>query len=342
LFIGTSESCVDSGINSISLKQWYYVVGTWDGTSSKIYINGVLKNSAALTGTMSATANNVLIGSNPSNNRQFNGTIDEVRIWNRALSQTEIQSEMQSSMLLSRPIATWSFEESSGNQISDNHIRLSGKTGSAISFDGSNDYIRIKDNSSLDLTNAITLSAWIYPTSWPSTYPRIVSKEVTNTAAPYALELDNSGKRALLCLFIGTSESCVDSGVNSISLKQWYYVVGTWDGTSSKIYINGVLKNSAALTGTMSATANNITIGSNPSNNRQFAGIIDGVKIYNYALTGSDISTAYGLPAFTMPYVLGTIPELILSIISFALVIIEFIVVMMIVEKLRRPKKRKR
>jgi subtilisin family serine protease len=203
-------------------------------------------------------------------------------------------------------VSYWKLDENSGTTAFDSTPNkndgtingatwTSGKSWSALQFDGINDYVRVKDSNSLDMTNAITISAWIYPTSWSSTYPRIVSKEASASAAPYALELDNSSKRALFCLNACAGENCVDSGSNSISLNNWYYVAGTWNGTHSQIYVNGALKNSKSLSGTMTATTNDILIGNNPSNNRQFNGTIDEVKIYNYALNESEIKAGYGI-----------------------------------------------
>jgi hypothetical protein len=81
--------------NSIGSNKWSHVAGTWNGSTVKIYVNGQLMNSRNQNGTMNVTKNNVLIGNNPSKNRQFNGTIDEVKIWNKALSVDEIRNEYE-------------------------------------------------------------------------------------------------------------------------------------------------------------------------------------------------------------------------------------------------------
>jgi len=332
---GTSTNQVWSNKNVLTLNAWQHVAVTYDGQYVKFYVNGTLAGQTTKTGNIALSSSSLYLGNRFSFDRAFNGTLDEVRILNRALTQTEIQAEMQSSMPITKPAASWNFEEAnSAKYVNDTHNWIKGKTNSALSFDGINDYVRIRDSSSLDMASAITISAWIYPSSWPSSYPRIVSKEVSTSANPYTLELDNSSKRAIFCLDVGTGEKCVDSGINSISLNNWYYVAGTWDGGYSRIYINGVLKNSMALSGSMSATSNDVLIGSNPSGNRQFAGIIDGVKIYNYALAGSEITSAYSLPAFTLPYVLGVnVP--IISLIFVILMLCLFLAILTLMEKLK-------
>jgi hypothetical protein len=164
-----------------------------------------------------------------------------------------------------------------------------GVYGSALSFDGANDYVNVPDSNSLDVVSAITVSAWIYPTSLPSTYPRIVSKEVSTTADPYSLELDGSNNCVLFCLDTGSGEKCSDSGISSITLNQLYYATGVWDGTNNKIYLNGTLKGTRSQSGYLAKTANNVLIGNNPTGIKQFNGTIDEVRIWSRALNSTEI-----------------------------------------------------
>ncbi|MES2863811.1 MAG: LamG-like jellyroll fold domain-containing protein [Bacteroidota bacterium] len=92
---GNSFYSVDSGLASVTLNAWQHVAGVWDGSSIYIYVDGVLKGTTTgVTGSNFAVTNNdVVIGSN-SYPEPFAGSIDEVRIWNRNLSQCEIQNNM--------------------------------------------------------------------------------------------------------------------------------------------------------------------------------------------------------------------------------------------------------
>lgn len=82
-------------VNSLTLNAWQHIAGVWDGSEIRIYINGVLMNTATgVTGTSFGSASNpVKMGLNNSNEK-FVGNMDEVRIWTRALTQTEIQRNM--------------------------------------------------------------------------------------------------------------------------------------------------------------------------------------------------------------------------------------------------------
>ena len=90
---GSSLVGITSPAESIQLNTWYFVAGTYDGTTMRIYING--KEAASGTGLSgnvdSHSANPLKIGNNAAGDRTFAGNIDEPAVFNRTLSATEIQ-----------------------------------------------------------------------------------------------------------------------------------------------------------------------------------------------------------------------------------------------------------
>jgi hypothetical protein len=87
------ENVVDS-VDAVTLNQWYHIVATYDGTNAKIYINGVQNAIASLSGSIDSTNLKTLIGAGDQGTTNFfNGTIDEVRIYNRALLAGEVWAE---------------------------------------------------------------------------------------------------------------------------------------------------------------------------------------------------------------------------------------------------------
>lgn len=75
-------------INSVPLNQWSLVTCVWDGSNINEYVNGVLKNTVAVVG-VGSKASTIILGAENSS-RQFEGYMDEVRIYNRALSAQEV------------------------------------------------------------------------------------------------------------------------------------------------------------------------------------------------------------------------------------------------------------
>ena len=76
--------------NFPALSSWRYVAVTYDGSFQKIYINGVEAASRAQTGTISVNINDLLIGQIQAGGQAFQGSLDDVAIYNRALSANEI------------------------------------------------------------------------------------------------------------------------------------------------------------------------------------------------------------------------------------------------------------
>lgn len=95
--VGNPDITIQS-TTSINTGNWIHVAATWDGTTGamKLYINGVLEASTiGATGTRSAPPS-IRIGAIQTGINYFNGTIDELRIWNSVRSQSDIQSNMNS------------------------------------------------------------------------------------------------------------------------------------------------------------------------------------------------------------------------------------------------------
>lgn len=104
---------------ALNANTWYHVAATYDGSAMKIYINGVLDATKSQTGSVNSNgAFNVGYLYNTS--RNFNGKVDEVRIWKRALSQTEISQNMCNVTLPATSLAAyWKFNEGSGSSVQD-------------------------------------------------------------------------------------------------------------------------------------------------------------------------------------------------------------------------------
>jgi hypothetical protein len=94
VYIGNTTSNT-RGVAALPLNTWTHIAGTYDGSVLRFYVNGTQVNSLNLTGTMATSSNAIRIGGNSIwNDEFFAGLIDEVRIYNRALSQAEIQADM--------------------------------------------------------------------------------------------------------------------------------------------------------------------------------------------------------------------------------------------------------
>ncbi|MDD4358523.1 MAG: LamG domain-containing protein [Candidatus Pacebacteria bacterium] len=221
-------------------------------------------------------------------------------------------SNVQNSMLLNL-VSEWTFDEGpteSGNaQTGDvrdtwenNDLSITGLpqikngndciTNKCLQLSAS-DYL-IKTEASIILKE-ITFEAWAKPTAINSDaapvygVSQIISYNSGNTGLAY---ISNNKFRFRTT----TANDVMLDSQHTYALNEFYYVVGTYDGSIVKIYVNGVLENSRNdQTGNLyyNGTTHFFLVSDNSSQNRDFIGTIDDVRTYNAALSSSQIKQNY-------------------------------------------------
>jgi len=297
--------------------QWHHVVFTWDGSYLRIYVDGS-SDATPVSQTLTPVSGvyNLHIGKIASvDNYYYDGIIDEVRIYNRALSAGEVERLYK----LSQPkflaptreglVGYWPFEEGTGTKAGDhsgtgNHGDLQnmeesdwkdGKLGGALDFNGSNEYVNAGNPPALQLGNTGTIAAWIFETD--DNRNHIVGKnDWPNDRDGYTFEATNSGgsKRLIADLSSATANNQI-WGDTSLQNDTWYHVVYTWDGSFLRLYLNGESDTTpVAQTLTPNSGVYDLWIGGSPTyGDAYFNGLIDEVRIYDRALEANEIEVLY-------------------------------------------------
>jgi hypothetical protein len=86
------------GTSSPAVNTWTHLTGTYDGATLRFYVNGVQVSSRAQTGAITISTNALQIGGDSIYGQYFSGIVDEVRVYSRALSATEIQHDMNTAI----------------------------------------------------------------------------------------------------------------------------------------------------------------------------------------------------------------------------------------------------
>lgn len=170
-------------------------------------------------------------------------------------------------------------------------------SGSALSFDGQDDYVLVPHDPSLDLQNSFTIAAWIYLegyTEWASIVTKGNKPNVNNYAVQQSGTLDpiyrtESGKlRFSGCTAL--SAPLPESGT-TIPLQQWNFVAVTFDGLQINFYWNGRLDGSHAVQGPLCTNDQPLYIGVDlPLTTEYWHGAIDELRIWNAPLSESEIN----------------------------------------------------
>ncbi|MFX1391920.1 MAG: DUF2341 domain-containing protein, partial [Promethearchaeota archaeon] len=170
-----------------------------------------------------------------------------------------------------------------GSMSSTNQI--TGQIDGSIDFDGTDDYISCGDTE--DIIDEITIEAWIWlAVASKADWPTIVGK-----SNEYRLYHD-SDRDGYITFYVSTTSGYRYTGEYDLPIQTWLHVVGTYDGSSSKIYIDGSVENTDSHTGTIVPTTNDLRF-ARKAGSTYFDGSIDEVRISNIARSAEWISTCY-------------------------------------------------
>jgi hypothetical protein len=167
------------------------------------------------------------------------------------------------------------------------------ENGGAIVFDGVNDYVDCGNTSNLNAiggTTKITVSGWAFYTAYGGGGQQY--SVITVKGTPWTWLLENPSNTFRFRITAGGSDVAV-ADTSTHLLNTWYNVVGTYDGSNMRIYINGVLKNTRAQTGTLGTNSETAKIGTYQGTNYNLTGRISNVYIYNRTLSAQEILQNY-------------------------------------------------
>ena len=204
-------------------------------------------------------------------------------------------------------VAALGFEEGAGSTTADasgneNHGTISGASrisggphGRALAFDGADDWVTLADSASLDLTTGMTLEAWVKPGLGDKAMADPADEGGPGRAGSvaYALFATGGGTRRARPLQPngwwgpGPTQNVYSS---PLPVNAWSHVAVTSDGTTLRLYVNGLLKDSAPVGGQLETTNGPLRIGGNAIWDTEFfQGALDEVRIYDRALSAEDI-----------------------------------------------------
>lgn len=166
--------------------------------------------------------------------------------------------------------------------------------GYAATFDGQDDYVEVPYSQSLNLASPFTVEAWINATDIVPISIILGRGNSTPTAINYVLGLIES--KPSFGFTNGDFNGVAAASQEAITPNEWFHLVGTYDGVTLKLYVNGELKGAANYSGIIRRDNGNLYIGADvPESRYFFKGKIDEVKLYSLALTQDQIREHFNL-----------------------------------------------
>ncbi|MEV3978275.1 LamG-like jellyroll fold domain-containing protein [Nonomuraea sp. NPDC049758] len=408
-FVHTFAGTNAQAPGNLPLNTWSHVAATYEGSRLRLYVNGSEVGGTSMYGNLRTGTGPLRIGGNSGSGEHFSGLIDEVRVYDRALTPAQITTDMNTpvgpqgppdttpptapgpltatggpgsaqlvwtpatdnvgvtgytvhrsttagftpsganqvgstagpafvdsgvapgtyyyrvvafdaasntgppsnevSAVVTQPpavsglVAAYGMNASSGTAVADSSgagnngtataaTWVAGKYGQALSFNGTSSWVTVADSASLHLTDAMTLEAWVRPSSMDG-WRTVLMKEF---GADLAWAIMSSGSNGSPSAFIHTSSGVNAQAPNYLTLNAWSHVAATYDGSTLRFYVNGVEVATNPTGGDLRIGTSPLRIGGNSGSGDYFNGLIDEVRIYNKVLTRAQIGTDMNTP----------------------------------------------
>ena len=165
-------------------------------------------------------------------------------------------------------------------QLFGNVTVADGKIGKGLALNGG--YLEVPDAPELRLTTGMSMMAWVYPKAIGAM--RLIDKGIAGQDDAYMVDTyPNNNLRVI------TSRGSMNLDTTTLPLNSWTHVAVTYDGKELRLYLNGILLKEIAATGVLSATPVPLHLGADSGGGSLFNGILDGVMLWNRALTAEEI-----------------------------------------------------
>src|SRR5882762_1724685 len=314
---GPPSYYIVSGNTQVPLGTWTYIAVVRNGPAISFYINGNLDASfgaAADANPFRSGINTLRIGgqNRGAASRVLNGMIDEVRMYNQALTPAQIQGDMNAPIgKTALPAATYGFNEGSGNTTADDSGNANvgtlsgpswttaGRYGSALSFNGTNAYVEAANSNSFNPGTAATFSAWVNVLAASADVSSVVNKWSQSIDDEYLFGLNSSNRLTFAWQTTGGNvwgrpSYNIVSGNAQVPLGTWTYITVVRNGPAISFYVNGNLDatfGAAADANPFRSGIDTVRIGgqNRGAASRVLNGVIDEVRMYNQALTPTQI-----------------------------------------------------
>jgi len=297
-----------SGRQALSANRWTHVAASYDGTDIRFYINGSLDT----THTVSAQGYNGfwVFGTTRTGAYGFDGVVDELRIWDDVRTEAELRDNLHKPLVGSESnlIGYYRFDLMAGTNLPDvsgnrengilKNFALSGSVsnwvvstapvvaqaqihhikgpGSCLVFDGSNDYV--------------TLTNFLNPSSSSWTMEGWFNAD--NTTTRLLSQLDGTGTgRNILHFSNGIIQTNLSGssvlGSTTIATGTWYHYAITYNGSTLRVYLNGLLEISTSAN--VSSATGNYQLGCNKGRSLFFEGKLDELRFWSTTRTQAEI-----------------------------------------------------
>ena len=222
------------------------------------------------------------------------------------IAKAQVFSNSLRNALMLNLVSEWKLDGNTNDSWGSNNGSWSGPAGTntsatylssdcifnqCLSFDGTDDCVTVANNTSLNITTSFTIEMWIKRTAVSSDRVDLLRRDSSESYAFYS----PVGSTSVDVRFRDVSDVAHAGTYVIVPTGQWNHLVGTYDGTYLKFYLNGVLGPKDNIGSyTVRAGSGDLIIGrDDPVAGRYFNGLIDGVRVYGAAVPSSLVKENY-------------------------------------------------
>ncbi len=278
---------------ALPLNTWIHLAVTYEAGTVRYYKDGVLADTRADVPEPAPGTGSIYVAGYPSWDTYLDGLIDEVKVWNRALSEPEVRIEYQAA---SAVVAHWDLDgnanDSSGNAndltLHNDPPYTAGRIGQALELNGTDQYAS-RDSSTIP-NSSFSISVWASLHSMDSRWTDFFRRD-----GSWALQADSHGRLSLEITGIHDAVSTV-----ALPLDTWVHLTVTYDTGTVRYYKDGVLVDTRTEVPEPEPGTGALYFGGYPPWSTYLDGAIDQVKIWNRALSAEEVHTEYQVASATV------------------------------------------
>jgi hypothetical protein len=267
----------------------------------------------------------------PAEDSRYRGAIDELAVWNVALSDDAIRRHFEQPrarfglvgrtfrqvVLDHEPVGYWPLDEPEGDTVADisgngYHGKCQGGVvlghspgvavpdGRAAAADGVDDCINVGDLDSLDGAKAISVEAWVCWIDPPHGFRGVAAALRKEQVFAFGTgwigdnSASDSQRKGRFWIHTDKGWSHSDNGTTNVDDGRWHHMVGTYDGEYLRIYVDGIQESNRKIGRVvLSSNANPLFIGSAGGRGEFFPGAIDEAAVYDRALSATEVYEHY-------------------------------------------------
>ncbi|MCH8233094.1 MAG: hypothetical protein IIB82_10700, partial [Bacteroidetes bacterium] len=287
------ESTSNSNSGLLSVNRWQHVAVTYDGSDARFYVNGQLDVTSGMSGDIRTNATVYQIGRWGTDDEYFDGDIDDIHVYDYALSDSDIQSLYNSESGLTEwfPLDNGDANEFYGKLVATpNGSPVSttnrfGTLDAAMNFDGSGSF-GYNGNTSIGGSSRFSISAWARP-NYDGPIGTILSEN--SVVGQQNFYVDLGGNAVILVTYDNAQTSFGTASAPTIKPFEWNHVVVTFDNGEITTYVNNQLSSTGSHTSPVNDGTSPLAIGAATL----FNGDIDDIRIFNYSLSPEQVSDLF-------------------------------------------------